>query len=244
MRLALGSQAFLGENKWPGGAALLCFFLLLLHALSLPHNCASTIIVLMSSIFAIASHAGRSRSSGEQESICSKTRSLDSPDGWGVLPGWPAVWMPFQGGSKLHSTLPVATLLIWCLAFPRTEFCSLALWICPRVSNFSSYSDKVGRISLSCCCCCSAAKSCPTLWDPMDYSTPDSSVLHHLLGFAQIHVHWVHDGIWPSHPLPASSPAFNLSQHQGLFQWVGSSHHAAKVSELQLQHQSVWEGKH
>ena len=54
-----------------------------------------------------------------------------------------------------------------------------------------------------------------------------------------IHVHWIGDPIQPSHPLPSPSPpAFNLSQHQGLFQWVGSSHQVAKVLELQLQHQS------
>ena len=48
--------------------------------------------------------------------------------------------------------------------------------------------------------------------------------------FVQIHVHWVSDAIQPSHPLsPASPPAFNLSQHQGLFQWGGSLHQVAKV---------------
>ena len=59
--------------------------------------------------------------------------------------------------------------------------------------------------------------------------------------FAQIHGHWVGDAIQPSHPLSfSSSPAFNLSQHQGLYQWVSSSHQVAKVLELQLQlqHQS------
>ena len=42
-------------------------------------------------------------------------------------------------------------------------------------------------------CCCSVDKSCPTLCDPMDCSTPGSSVLHSLPEFAQIHVHWVSD---------------------------------------------------
>ena len=46
------------------------------------------------------------------------------------------------------------------------------------------------------------------------------------------------DAIQPSHPLWSTSPAFNLSQHQGLFQWVSSLHHVAKVLEFQLQHQS------
>ena len=67
-------------------------------------------------------------------------------------------------------------------------------------------------------CCCSVAQSCPTLCDPMDCSTPGFPVLHHLLEFAQTHVHWVGDAIWPSHPLLLPSPfAFNLSQHQHLF---------------------------
>ena len=52
------------------------------------------------------------------------------------------------------------------------------------------------------------------------------------------HVHCVSDAIQPSHPLSSPSPALNLSQHQGLFQWVSSSHHVAKVLEFQLQHQS------
>ena len=53
------------------------------------------------------------------------------------------------------------------------------------------------------------------------------------------HVHWGGDSIQPSHPLSSSSPlTFNLPQHQGLFKWVSSSHHVAKVLEFQLQHQS------
>ena len=55
----------------------------------------------------------------------------------------------------------------------------------------------------------------------------------------QTHVHWVDDAIQPSHPLSSSSPpAFNLSQHHGLFKWVSPSHQVAKVLEFQLQHQS------
>ena len=63
--------------------------------------------------------------------------------------------------------------------------------------------------------------------------------LHQHLELAQTHVHWVSDVIQPSHPLwSPSPPAFNLSQHQGLFQWVSSSHQVAKLWEFQLQHQS------
>ena len=57
--------------------------------------------------------------------------------------------------------------------------------------------------------------------------------------FPQTHFHWVSDAIQPSHPLSSPSPpAFNLSQHQGPFKWVSSSHQVAKVLEFQLQHQS------
>ena len=74
---------------------------------------------------------------------------------------------------------------------------------------------------------------------PMDCSTPGLPVHRLLLELTQTHVHWVSDAIQPSHPLLSSaSPSFNLSQHQGLFQWVSSSHQVAKVLEFQLQHQS------
>ena len=83
------------------------------------------------------------------------------------------------------------------------------------------------------------SQSCPTLCDPMDYSKPGFPVHHQLLELTQTHIHWFSDAIQPSHPLSSPSPpAFNLSQHQGLFQWVSSLHQVAKVLELQLQHQS------
>ena len=73
--------------------------------------------------------------------------------------------------------------------------------------------------------CLTMSNSC----DPMDCSTPGLPVHHQLLELAQTHVHWVGDAIQPSHPLlPPSPPAFNLSHHQGLFKWVGSSHQVAK----------------
>ena len=65
------------------------------------------------------------------------------------------------------------------------------------------------------------------------------SITNQLPELAQTHVHQVGDDIQPSHPLSSPSPpAVNLSQHQGLFQWVSSSHQVAKVLEFQLQHQS------
>ena len=85
----------------------------------------------------------------------------------------------------------------------------------------------------------SVAQSCLTLCDLMDCSTPDLPVHHQLPELTQTHVHWVSDAIQLSHPLSSPSPpAFNLSQQQGLFQWVSSSHEMAKVLEFQLQHQS------
>ena len=70
-------------------------------------------------------------------------------------------------------------------------------------------------------------------------STPGFPVIRHLRKIAQTHFHWIGETIRPSHPLLSPSPpAFNLSQHQGLFQGVSSIHQVAKVLELQLQHQS------
>ena len=87
--------------------------------------------------------------------------------------------------------------------------------------------------------CCSVAQSCLTLCNPMDCSTPRFPVFHHLPERAQTRVHRVGDAMQPSHPLLSPSPlAFNLPQHQSLFQRVGSSHQVAKVSALQHQHQS------
>ena len=89
------------------------------------------------------------------------------------------------------------------------------------------------------CCCCSVAQSCSTLCDPMDCSTRGFPVLYYAQEFAQTRVHWVGDAIQPSHSLPPLFlPTFNLSWHQGLFQWVSFLHQVAKVLEPQLQHQS------
>ena len=89
------------------------------------------------------------------------------------------------------------------------------------------------------CSISSVAQSCPTLCDPTDCSTPGFPVHHQLPELAQTHVHQVGDAIQPSHPLSSPSPpTFILSQPQGLFKWVSSSHHVAEVLEFQLQHQS------
>ena len=89
----------------------------------------------------------------------------------------------------------------------------------------------------------SVIQLCLTFCDPMNFSTPGFPVHHQFLEFAQTHVHWVGDATQLSHPLSLlSSPALSLSQHQGLFQWIGSSYQVAKVLELQHQSSNEYSG--
>ena len=93
----------------------------------------------------------------------------------------------------------------------------------------------------------SSVQSLIRIWlcDPMDHSTPGLPVHHQLPEFTQTHVHQVGDTIQPSHPLSfPSPPALNLSQHQGLFHWVSSSHQVAKELEFQLQLQDNSNASH
>ena len=99
--------------------------------------------------------------------------------------------------------------------------------------NYALFSGSVGL---------SSVQSLSHVWlfaTPTDCSTPGFPVHHQLPELAQTHVHRVGDAIQPSHLLKSPSPpAFILSQHQGLFKWVSSSHQVAKVLEFQLQHES------
>ena len=82
----------------------------------------------------------------------------------------------------------------------------------------------------------SVARSRLTLCDTTDWSTPGFPVPYQFPELTQTHVHWVSDAIQLSYPLSSSSPpAFNISEHQGLFQWVRSLRQVAKVLEFQLQ---------
>ena len=104
--------------------------------------------------------------------------------------------------------------------------CQSTLYTCQRLFDLLwKYSDKnycLGNPTLYCCC------SCLIRYNPMDCTlatlpSPSPRV-------CSTHVHWVADAIQPFHPLSSPSPpAFNLSQHQGLFQWVASLHQEAKV---------------
>ena len=93
-----------------------------------------------------------------------------------------------------------------------------------RVPDANLYSDEPWmRASSTLCCYCLLAKVVSD-FDSMDWTTPGFPALPYFPEFLQIYVHWVGDAIQPSHPLLSPSPALNLSQHQGLFWWVSSSH--------------------
>ena len=112
------------------------------------------------------------------------------------------------------------------------EYCQLK-WPCCTLESQKCIHTVNHHIQFS-----SITQACPTLCDPMDCHTSDLPVHHQLPELTQTPIHSVGDTIQPSHPLSSPSPpAFNLSQHQGLFQWVGSLHQVAKVLEFQLQYQ-------
>ena len=93
----------------------------------------------------------------------------------------------------------------------------------------SEYWDRCSHLS--------SVQSLSGVWlcNPMDCSMPGFPVHHQLPELTQTHVHRVGDAIQPFYPLSSPSPpAFNLSQHQGLFKYVSSSHQVARILELQL----------
>ena len=107
--------------------------------------------------------------------------------------------------------------------------------VAPSEVSGGDYKEHLGKVQFT-----SVAQLCLTLCDPMDCSTPGLPVYHQLLEFTQTCVHWVGDAIHPSCPPSCPSPtAFYLSQHQGVFQWVGSSYQVAKViGASEFQHSS------
>ena len=135
----------------------------------------------------------------------------------------------------------IANIWSWFLFKTKVgdQFHSLPEWIYSfNTAVFRHLSQSSIRVCLDFTQFRSVTQWCLTLCDPMDSSTPGLPVNHQLPELAQPHVHWVGDTILPSHPLSSPSSAFNLSQHQGLFQCVCSSHQVAKGLEFQLQHQS------
>ena len=134
---------------------------------------------------------------------------------------WLLTYLP-----AIHATAPpyIIKTKVWMIFFKSksdltVEYCNLTH----------------SHMQTKCCCSVNHVQLC----DPMDCGTPGFPVLHNFLKFAQTRVYWIGDAIQPSHPLsPPSPPALNLSQHQSLFQWAGSSHQVTKVLELLLHHQS------
>ena len=122
------------------------------------------------------------------------------------------------------------------LEFKRGEMLSAANYPQASLAEFILAKRCLCTHGGTLCCCCSVVKSakCLILCNPMCCGTPGCPVLHYLPEFAQTHVHWVTDALQSSHLLlPPSSSALNLSQHQGLVQWVSSLHQLAKVLEHQ-----------
>ena len=173
-----------------------------------------------------------------------------------------SIWKKFQRNDYLSPngltclllwlyTLP-SFLLLWSLApiYGQPSTCELdsSSFHLLRVIKFSNLSVPLLHQFFSCCITLiintnilfrSVAQSYLTLYDTIYYSVPGLPVHHQLPELTQIHVHWVSDSFQPSHPLSSPSlSVFNLSQHQGLFQWVSSLHQVAKVLAFQLQHQS------
>ena len=133
--------------------------------------------------------------------------------------------------------------LVICFTLDNIPVSMLFSWNIPPSPSPTEFKRLLNQISLknesSFQSVSSVTQSCLTLCNPMNRSTPGLPVHHQLLEFTQTHVHQVGDANRPSHPLLSpSSPAPNPTQHQGLFQWVNSSHEVAKVPEFQLQHQS------
>ena len=137
--------------------------------------------------------------------------------------------------------------MILSLTYLSVFTCNLiSVCILHQITNSSGQGPVFVFFSLLCCAqhlvqllllfsCLVVSDSC----DPVECSMPGFPVHHLFPELDQTHVHRVGDVIQPSHPLlPPSPPAFNLSQHQGLFQWVSSLHQVAKLLELQLLQQS------
>ena len=143
-----------------------------------------------------------------------------------------------------HQTLPISflsliTTILLCAPLNLTRLDALSFikylflrdWFVPLSIMSSRFIDTVARVRTSFLwlndnlLLSSVAQPCLTLCNPVDCSMPGLPVHHQLSELVEIHVHWISDAIQPSHPLSSPSPpVFNLSQDQGLFQWVSSSH--------------------
>ena len=146
-----------------------------------------------------------------------------------IAEGFFTHWATWEAAQYLHTFLNLRFILLFKYLHDLTQVCNSQL----EISFHSLPLNHILHFS-------SVSQSCPTFYDPMNHSMRGLPVHHQLPEFTQTHVHCVGDAIQPSHPLSyPSPPAFNVSQHQGLFKWVSSPHQVAKVLEFQLQHQSL-----
>ena len=177
--------------------------------------------------------------------------------GWGPAPGWTGHtgvaglgtlplhlskergWLPPRDSEAV--SVPACPSCVASLS-PRMPWLdsSSSIWVTTELGLSWSLASDSGLSSCRSLLPFSSVQLLSHVWlcNPMDCSVPGLPLHHQLPEFAHTHVHRVSDAIQQSHPLSSPSPAFNLSQHQGLFKWVSSSHQVAKVLELQLQHQS------
>ena len=134
------------------------------------------------------------------------------------LANFVGLFQPFWGSGGDFQELSHSTLGLWWSALEL-------LW--PLRVCHLAYKCVTMRVSVQ---FSSVSQLCLTFCNPMDCSTPGFSVHHQLPELAQTHVHWVGDAIQPCYPLSSPSPpVFHLSHHQGLYQWVSSSHQVAKL---------------
>ena len=143
-----------------------------------------------------------------------------------------------EGAESHRGEFSARSTSLWCLHETYVFGFLSGIWLQVEVLSLYYWETSILSIRLS-VQFSSVAQSCLTLCNPMNHSMPGLPVHHQLPESTQNHVHWVSDAIQLSHPLSSpSSPALNLSQHQGLFKWVSSSHEVAKILEFQPQHQS------
>ena len=139
------------------------------------------------------------------------------------------MYLNYHHRSKLFPAQPILQRKKGLLIFFNRKRLGELLKFLLVVSDFSFFSIDN---------CCSVTLSCPTLCSPMDWSVSGLTVSHHLLKLAQVHVLCISDAIQPSYPLmPPSPSALDLSQHQGLLQWVTVQ---MTIMELQLHHLPFW----
>ena len=120
-----------------------------------------------------------------------------------------------------------------CSKWSQKEYIFCCLWLESCKHRWLLSIFRVSSVQFS-----SVAQLCPTLCDPMNRSTPGLLYITISRSSLRFMSTESRDSYLTISSLPPTSPAFNLSQHQGLFKWVSSSHQVAKVLEFQLQHQS------